>query len=412
MNTLTLIISPDWPQERRECHWVLENSVGQLVRQGYSDPAHWPGVIQASETQSDQLPIRCNLLLAGAQTACHGALLPKVARACSPELIAVAIEEKVLDDPANLHFASVEPVAGETQHLIGVISKNRLESIVRIIDKLGLIPHSAWPLGLCIPTQSAVVNAGEITWRRGDGIFCSAEIDEHLPFWFSIPAPQDEAADSRAIRYAFFGQTPDDSTTQILDGLMVCRVLQPGSPESISIQVPKSAGFLYGDLAPKRSHPSVGPIIRSSLRLAVSFAFIILGLAFVQWAWFAVEASRYSKEITEIFQQSFPKAAMVDPLLQMQRQVAQIRRNTGQLAEGDFLRLVEPLAEFPSGSLLVQEMTFDNGRLRITGSLDGDGVERLRAICRQRGMTLTIDSAQPSDDKKILRFQLAEGGGR
>ena len=43
MNTLRLLIDPDWPQAHTDCAWFLHDQHGKLIQQGRSEPRHWPG---------------------------------------------------------------------------------------------------------------------------------------------------------------------------------------------------------------------------------------------------------------------------------------------------------------------------------------------------------------------------------
>jgi type II secretory pathway component PulL len=173
-----------------------------------------------------------------------------------------------------------------------------------------------------------------------------------------------------------------------------------------------TSGFLYGELAPTRSRHILNGIVRPLARLAAGLTLTLLLLALAQWMWLALKTDGYRNEIAGLFRESFPKAAMVDPLLQMRRQVAQARRAAGQLAGGDFLYLIEPLTELPSGGVRAEEVSFENGRLRVKANFSNEAMERLKALGPQHGISLVIDSIQVSGDRQVASISLVEGAAR
>jgi hypothetical protein len=103
---------------------------------------------------------------------------------------------------------------------------------------------------------------------------------------------------------------------------------------------------------------------------------------------------------------------MVDPLLQLQRQVDQLRRINGRLADTDFLRLAEVLAALPAGSIEIQELQFADGRLELAARVADDGIARLHAAAEQRGLALKVTERPGGGDQGSTKLLLSSGDQR
>jgi len=88
---------------------------------------------------------------------------------------------------------------------------------------------------------------------------------------------------------------------------------------------------------------------------------------------------------------------VVDPLLQMQRQVADLRLNTGHSGPDDFLPLLArfSLALGPRGNDALAALEYRGGKLRArfrAEFLDGAAArDSLRAALRQRGLKVDFE---------------------
>jgi general secretion pathway protein L len=98
------------------------------------------------------------------------------------------------------------------------------------------------------------------------------------------------------------------------------------------------------------------------------------------------------------FRQTFPNAqVVVDPLLQMQRQVSDLRLRAGQSGPDDFLPLLARFAGAlgPRANDALAALEYRDGKLRArfrADFLEGPAArESLRAALRQRGLQLEFE---------------------
>ncbi|HVY07575.1 MAG TPA: type II secretion system protein GspL [Burkholderiales bacterium] len=126
------------------------------------------------------------------------------------------------------------------------------------------------------------------------------------------------------------------------------------------------------------------------LRLAgwmLALALVVHAVALVvDWTLLANEQRTLRRQMESRFRSAFPDTvAVVDPLLQMRRKLAEVRHNAGQPDAGDFLPMTAKVAlatkELPPGTVRI--LSYEGGRATFdlmtvdTGSLD-------RAISRLR----------------------------
>ena len=392
--TLTLLITSDWPQQRRDCHWLLRANDGRVLSRGCSEPAHWPGV-----ATNEGVPLGCELLLAGHQVASQTARLPQ--NRLTQEVAAAALEEQLLDAPEQLLFA-IGPATADDSFNVGVIARQRLESLLAVLRELGLEVGSAWPLGLALAPGHGWLLGDELNLALPEHGFATLPLaDEWLallpasatPFTIALP------------------ETPTAAVRRLLDLGESAGRLRCQTPEDAP-RTPAGPGFLVGSLAPPTRRLA---LLRPFLPAARLAAGLILGgllLSAAQWAWHAVQAQSYRQEIASTFRQIQPQAAMVDPLLQLQRQVDQLRRINGRLADTDFLRLAEVLAALPAGSIEIQELQFADGRLELAARVADEGIARLHAAAGQRGLALKVTESPGGGDQGSTKLLLSSGGQR
>ncbi len=391
--SLTLFIPSDWPAQRRDCPWRLHDHRGHLLQQGCSEPAHWPIPANLAEHQdgaknpgAHNEPLVCHLVLCGAQVAGHAVALPRTALGRSPEVVAAALEDSLLEDAAQLQFAVLPDAAAAGENAtVGVISRQRLLAICELLKPLGLLLRSAWPLSLCLPAETAALIDHELTLPLPNGGFVTLNNDAGLGDWL------DALARERAqfpLPCCVPGQhmTPETQAQLVQSSAGRLQITEAKTP----LTVPNGAGFLYGDLAPLRTPMALARDFKMAIRLGTGLTLLIIVLAALQWGWLSWQAKKYRQDIESSFRIVSPQGAMVDALLQMRRQVDSALHAAGQLSASDFLSLLDALSGLTPNQGRIGELSFEKNRLRIAGEFTAQDLQALKQRCRQRGLTLTV----------------------
>ncbi|HPU52961.1 MAG TPA: type II secretion system protein GspL, partial [Burkholderiaceae bacterium] len=122
----------------------------------------------------------------------------------------------------------------------------------------------------------------------------------------------------------------------------------------------------------------------------------VIGLN-LHWAQLSRERVELRTRMEATFRQAFPKAqVVVDPLLQMQRQTADLRLRAGQSGPEDFLPLLTRFTQAlgPRAADSLASLEYREGRLKArwrAGALDQVNREQLRAACQRAGLRLQFE---------------------
>ena len=117
----------------------------------------------------------------------------------------------------------------------------------------------------------------------------------------------------------------------------------------------------------------------------------------VDWMSLANEQRALRQQMESRFRASFPDAvAVVNPVLQMRRKLAEARHAAGQPDSSDFLPMIETvmagMKNLPEGSLRV--LSYESGRMTLElAATDKAAVNRIATRLTQAGMSVELSTA-------------------
>ena len=366
------------------------------------------------------------------------------------------VEEMLLQDPQTCAYAVGPRVGGEGRRLVAAIDRGWLEFVVGAFERRGIAVQGAWPAQLALPvgadrTALACLNDG-LALRTGllDGIGWGASPDAD----FRAEAIVAMLASGGAPTAPFAPQAADAEPAVATAGAahgdavvgLVARELPSEPPrlrrrlavfvEDASWQTPvlkaaSRAGFDADiralpfplpapiDLLGARRGNAAGrwfadidwrawrvPAIFGGASLAAA----LLGLN-LHWGALAQERAALKAQIERSFRQAFPNTQLVvDPLLQMQREVASLRTRAGQAGPEDFVPLVSRFALALGGQATdsLASVEYRDGRLRVRfqpGFYEARSVRDLLLRDSQRqGLSVKFDGErEPTATVALLR---------
>ena len=346
------------PDPNTRFAWMLFDGRRGLLREGVSVLAEVP---RGDEVEA---------VLPASRVLFARLKLPKVSPATIRELLPYAVEDRLLADPSHIHaVAGSKTSRGDT--VVAVIDREWLQAMLNALGRAGLKPTRAWP-------ESALLAGGHDDWNlvwspaRGmlvddDGVAATFDHDASAPFPLALRLALDEAAARgerpTGIRVHTEGgaSLPDldrwvnDSGVRFAAGSQ-WETLARAEPHADAINL------LQGEFSPRRGARTRLP--RAAVWLAVAIAVLQMSLV-------AIDAGRLRHERTQlesrreaIFRDAFPEArAVVDPELQMKRNLAELRRTHGIAVEDEFLGKLSRAAQEPGG--LARSIEFANGKLVV-----------------------------------------------
>jgi general secretion pathway protein L len=346
------------PDPNTRFAWMLFDGRRGLLREGVTVLAEAP---RAEEVEA---------VLPAARVLFARLKLPRVSPGTIRELLPFAVEDRLLADPSHIHaVAGAKDSHGET--VVAVIDREWLQAMLDAMARAGLRPARAWP-------ESALLAGGHDDWNlvwsaaRGmlvddDGVAATFDHDglANIPLALRIALDEAAARGERAevVRVHTEGSAklPDLARWTSESGVRFA----PGTQwETLAKAEPASSAvnLLQGEFSPRRGGRTRLP--RAAVWLAVAIA--VLQMVFV-----AIDAARLRHERSQlearreaIFREAFPEArAVVDPDLQMKRNLDDLRRGHGISIEDEFLGKLSRTAQEPGG--LARSIEYANGKLVV-----------------------------------------------
>lgn len=432
MATLLLRI-PDLPRfdPATPCEWTLLDNANAVLRSGEGTLATLP----RADRVVALTPVGRLLFI---ETA-----LPPVAPAKRNALLRYAIEDKLTIDPSTVHAVVIGKydagVAGgkpdSTKHVVAAIDRNWLVSVLQWLQQAGLPPDSLISSAAGIPVAAGewlvVLDAERGFVKRADGFVYNFDIGagREPPFDLILAlkeAREHERAPTALVlqpRHSHAHATPADDQLagqwQSVLGIPV-RLGSPSTNDSqFLLAASRSANLLTGEFAPREALGRGMELLKPAL--------IVLALIMSAQVFFTLiengrlnrERQALEQEMTQVFKTAFPAAqAIIDPPLQMQRNLQQMKRERGIPADTDAQLLVARLASLvqalPGGAVSVTALSVRHGIATLDAVLtSADQRAHLqRVVDRLPGATLglapestssTTSPAQPPAVRITLR---------
>lgn len=353
--------------------WILLDARGDVLREGTTPLSEIP---RASDAE---------LVLPASRVLFARIRLPRVGGATLRELLPYAVEDRLLADPSHIHaVAGATDARGET--LVAVIDREWLEQVVAALREAGIRASKAW-------CESVLARDGDEGWHLVLGTSRGLLVDDagagvafdrggtELPLALRIALDESSARGERPVRVRVHtedGAASPDLARWSADASVA---FEQGSRwEELARREPGRDAI---DLLPREwgaARGGLGAIRIPRAAWALLAAIVLLQLAFdgVRTWSLARERAALASRAEAVFRGAFPEAkAVVDPRLQMERNLAELRRSRGLASGDDFLARLTEAARSSQGPVRAVEYT--NGRLEIRhGAASGTIAEAKR----------------------------------
>jgi general secretion pathway protein L len=377
----------------QQCQWAL-------VSEGRE-----PVVGQGPLAQLPQRAERVQLVLPANEVLITRANLPQSAKRHAGSVLAFAVEEETLGDPDANQVSWLGSAGGAD--VLAVADREGLKAWHDALAAVGIVEYEVHCETLMLP-----LTPGEwsLAWDGREGFVRSGAVEgaatdcgdrENPPMSLRLMLDEAkariEAPKSIALHPAANAAdtgpdaAPDLAAWQQQLGIAL-RLARPWDWRSAS----SDAGV---SLAQERQGWRLPPGTLQRLRPAawlVAIALVVHALALTaDWTRLAGEQRSLRAQMEARFRTAFPDAvAVADPALQMRRKLTDARHAAGQPDSGDFLPMVEKVAnalkEVPAGALRIA--SYESGRMTLElAAVDEGGVRRIVARLLQNGMR--VDTA-------------------
>jgi general secretion pathway protein L len=350
------------PAERADADspwpWMLVGARGEVLREGTTPLAEAPRADGAE------------LVLPASRVLFARLKLPRVGGATLRELLPYAVEDRLLADPAHIHaVAGAADANGET--LVAVIDREWLGRILETLRVAGWRATRAW-------CESALLAGGDGDWNlvlgpgRGllvDDAGAGTAFDRGgggelaLALRIALDEASARGARPRVVRVHTEGEAalPDLECWSAEAGV----AFERGTRWEALARGEPAAGTI--DLLPR----DAGPARLARLRIPRAAVALLAAIVVAQLAFDGARTWMLSREraaleqrAESLFRGAFPEAkAVVDPKLQMERNLAELRRSRGLAGGDDFLARLTAAAR--ESAQPVRSIEYANGKLAV-----------------------------------------------
>jgi type II secretion system protein L len=285
--------------------------------------------------------------------------------------LAFVIEDELAADASTLH-AVIGVALADGQHAIAVCERDWIAGALATVKDAGLVPVSmrvetllpALATGAWVAIWNGL--GGFVSTGLMSGLAYDAEASGGAPLALRLAVGETRFPPKQIQLRATPGATPPDLTAWSL--ALGVPVLEAAPWPGLDAGWEKSLEMLTGEFAPRGRFGRLPELARAMRPAAFVLALIVI-VQFLftlgEWGMLKSEQSRLHEQMVKDFRAAFPDAQqIVDPGLQMQRNLTDLRGAAGVADDADFLTLAARAAPALQGSQ-VKLIRYDKGKLDI-----------------------------------------------
>ncbi|OGI42065.1 MAG: type II secretion system protein GspL [Candidatus Muproteobacteria bacterium RBG_16_64_11] len=334
--------------------------------------------------------------------------LPTRQRAKILQALPFALEDQLLGEPETLYFSYRNLPDGSLA--VAVTAQERFQGWLAAFKAAGLHLVGLCPVTLRPPLEEGCWSIGfdaeEVYVRSGELAGFACPVSLAAPPAVLRAALREAGEQGRAPRELIAYNPPAQFSSAAWSEAL-------GLP--VSVREQPAAGPAPFNLLQREFAPSGE--LRESLR-AMRPAAIMLGawliaaVALNLWQWWSLASDQRAAraEMTELFQKSFPEAkTVVDPGLQMERNLAILQANSGMVAPSDMLSLLNKTSQILQGNpqTKLRGLQYGDGALTLDLNFpDFKVMETMKNALAGRGLQVEILSANSRGTGVDTRLRL------
>lgn len=349
---LTLLLSiPDLPRfdPAASTEWTLLDNANAILRAGEGPLASLP----RAERVVALAPVGRLLFIE--------TTLPPVAPAKRDALLRYAIEDKLTIDPSTVH-AVVLGKSVTQQHVVAAIDRTWLVGVLAWLKQAGLSPDCLISIASRIPVDAGewavVLDERRGFAKRADGFVYNLDVGAGREPPFGLTLALKEARDQRRAPSALVLQSMPSGTPAAAPDAALAHQWEAalGLPVRVSavstdnmlalVTASKSANLLTGEFAPREAVGKWIGLLRPALIVLALMVSVHVLLTLIDNWRLNGERLALEREMTQVFKAAFPAAqAIIDPPLQMQRNLQQLRAERGLATTDEARGLIAKLTQ-------------------------------------------------------------------
>jgi general secretion pathway protein L len=403
---LIVAIPERWEDESCPVTWALLRADGSLVREG-------DGLVGELPTAQ-----HVTAVIAASRVLLCVASLPRRGARRVRGALAYAVEDQLTTDPESVHAVAAGALRNGSQS-IAVVDRAWLRSLVCALESVRASPQSL-TVETCLPPTAR----GEwvLVLRKSGGFLRTGEaagmsLDRtsggSVPSVLQLALDAARTAGAIPKRIVLHADSAPDVQAWERELGVPCelapswRIWQSTEPPAIE--------FLQGEFAVRRGAHALWLRLRPAAVLVAAAIAVEIAGVFAHWGALRYEKAQLEARMNEQFRTAFPQAqAIVDPALQMRRNLIAARAAAGAAQESDFLPLLAQASRPSAGAAWrVKTVRYDGGRLTLDVLLaDRGGADSVLKRFDQRNLGVSLEAASPRAAGGEARLVFVPRGAR
>lgn len=333
------------------------------------------------------------------------------------QVIPFALEEQLASDVDSMHFAIGRRDA-RSGVPVAVASNERMDAWLARLNEAGVHPDAIYGESAMVPPTAngvtLLIDGSRVYVRREATPGAVLDVE---PLIEALQLGLASGEESREHVTIFVGVDDYERERDLLEGLreftasLQLKLLPEGVLSLLAATAVQGSGavnLLQGKYSVKKKlNVSFAPWRYAAILAGVFFA-LHLGLKGWQLVHLKAESARLESQIAEVYQIAMPGAAIPESSVARRQVEARLNALRGGTSSTGMLATIGTLAEAVGQSpgtnieaLSYRDRTTD---LRVLAP-SVDALDRIRHFATERGMTATIQSANPRDQKYEGRMQ-------
>jgi general secretion pathway protein L len=353
---------------------------------------------------------RIQLVIPASEVMITRTRLPAAARRATGSVLNFAVEDQTATEPDANQVSWLGTV--DEGDVLAIVSRRGLDRWRTLLAEAGIRGYEVCSEMLLLP---GTPGAWSIAWNGFEGFVRTGKLEA------AATDSGDRASPPLSLRLMLEtakanGKTPNSLTlytlaedalpdVQAWQAILGLPIRHAGSWDWRN--APITEGVSLAQEAPRwGGMTAIAPRLRVAAWIA-GIALVLHAVALAaDWTHLANEQRSLRRQMDERFRTTFPDAvAVVDPLLQMRRKVAETRHAVGQPDIGDFLPMVEKVSaeirDLPQGSMRI--VSYESGRLTIEMlAADTAYVDRVVTQLRQSGFNVDRSASSAGPGRAVL----------
>ena len=182
-------------------------------------------------------------------------------------------------------------------------------------------------------------------------------------------------------------------------------------PEKIDARAAAKTNFFHAEVDRSRSVGNWITRLRAPALLAAAILFVHGLLSAADWTRLSIESRGLSDEMEERFRRVFPDAKIVDPPLQMSRNLADLRRQAGLADASDFVPLLGNVASrLVAAGARTERVRYERGQIQLELNVaSGETRESLESKLRAPGLRVQVERVTPQAGGALANVRISAG---